>query len=95
MSHLCHANNCIKEVPPKMFMCLKHWKMVPKNVQADIWKNYRRGQEIDKRPTKRYLYVTGIAKYMVLLQENKCPPENFKPIMDEFRDKLKSMLGIN
>jgi hypothetical protein len=55
--HRCHANGCEVEVPPKMFMCRKHWYKVPKRLQALIWKHYRPGQEIDKNPTKEYLAV--------------------------------------
>lgn len=58
MSHRCHAKNCKKEVPPSLFMCFQHWKMVPKPLQAEVWKHYRPGQEIDKNPTNEYLQVT-------------------------------------
>jgi len=77
-----------------MFMCKPHWRMVPKNVQRDIWAAYRPGQERDKRPTVRYLYVTGIAKYMVKLREMAIPPEMVKPALDDFSIKLKKLLGV-
>jgi len=55
--HTCHARNCTRAVPPKMFMCLKHWRMVPKPLQQAIWATYRPGQEQDKNPSEAYLHV--------------------------------------
>lgn len=63
--HNCHAHNCKTEVPPKMFMCLKHWRMIPKELQALVWKHYRTGQEIDKNPTSQYLEVTDQIEWFV------------------------------
>lgn len=53
--HLCHARGCSEPVPPKLLMCAKHWRMVPANLQAAVWRTYRAGQEIDKRPSHDYL----------------------------------------
>lgn len=53
--HVCHARDCTEPVPPRMLMCAKHWRMVPANLQAEVWRTYRAGQEIDKRPTREYL----------------------------------------
>ena len=55
MGHRCHAEGCEKQVPPKMLMCLRHWRMVPKTLQARIWATYRPGQEVDKRPSAEYM----------------------------------------
>ena len=43
--HTCHAEDCTTQVPPKMFMCRKHWRMVPKLVRQQIWRHYEPGQE--------------------------------------------------
>ena len=69
MKHLCHAHGCRKAVPPKLLMCLKHWKMLPKNFQDDIWATYVPGQEIQKNPTKEYLKAQHRAVIMVLMKE--------------------------
>lgn len=61
MTHLCHADNCNAFVPPKMLMCLKHWRMVPKPLQAAVWAEYRPGQEVDKRPSAAYMDVQRAA----------------------------------
>lgn len=55
--HTCHAEDCNVPVPPKLLMCLKHWRRVPRTIQREIWRHYRPGQEVDKRPTPEYLAV--------------------------------------
>lgn len=55
--HTCHAKNCIRVVPPRMFMCVRHWRMVPRLLQTRIWAAYIPGQEIRKDPTVGYLSV--------------------------------------
>jgi hypothetical protein len=37
MPHTCHAEGCEVAVPPKLLMCLKHWRMVPKHLQREVW----------------------------------------------------------
>lgn len=54
VKHTCHAIGCNLIVPPRMLMCLRHWRMVPKALQADVWATYRPGQEIDKQPSEAY-----------------------------------------
>jgi hypothetical protein len=56
-AHLCHARNCEQPVPPRMLMCARHWRMVPKELQTAVWREYRPGQEISKTPTAAYLAV--------------------------------------
>lgn len=75
MSHHCHAVGCTEEVPPKMHMCFKHWRMVPKTVQDLIWEHYRRGQEIDKKPSVEYICVAFVSISCVALKEGKPLPQ--------------------
>lgn len=58
-AHHCHAIGCRTPVPPRMHMCLKHWRMLPKTLRDEIWRTYRRGQERDKRPSADYLEAFG------------------------------------
>lgn len=67
--HLCHAMGCAREVPPALLMCLRHWRLVPREIQRLVWKHYRKGQEIDKRPSKEYLEVMKLAIRSVAEQE--------------------------
>ena len=55
--HHCHAIGCPVQVPPRMFSCRPHWYRTPKALQTLIWRYYREGQEIDKRPSTSYLAV--------------------------------------
>ena len=75
MSHHCHAIDCPIEVPPKMHMCQKHWRMVPKVLQDLIWYHYRAGQEIDKKVTIAYLATAFVSISCVALKEGKEPPK--------------------
>lgn len=58
--HRCHARGCIVALPPKMFMCRKHWFMLPKAMRDAVWAEHRPGQRIGKDPTAAYLRVTRI-----------------------------------
>ncbi|AZS12623.1 hypothetical protein HWB99_gp087 [Mycobacterium phage DrLupo] len=53
--HTCHALRCNTEVPPKLLMCGKHWRMVPKPLQDRVWHHYRPGQEVTKDPSHEYI----------------------------------------
>lgn len=55
MSHTCHAEGCDQATPPKMFMCKRHWFMLPKEIRDSIWEFYVPGQERRKDPSKEYL----------------------------------------
>ncbi|EMO30090.1 hypothetical protein LEP1GSC170_1451 [Leptospira interrogans serovar Bataviae str. HAI135] len=44
-----------------MFMCYKHWRMVPKNLQCTIWKYYRPGQCDDWKPSLEYCKTAKLA----------------------------------
>jgi hypothetical protein len=71
MSHTCHARGCATEVPPKLLMCLKHWRMVPRDKQREVWRTYRPGQEVDKQPSEAYLIAANAAIDAVAAKERK------------------------
>lgn len=56
-THTCHAEGCSTVVPPAMFMCRRHWRMVPRTLQGRIWDTYVPGQEITKTPSHEYIAV--------------------------------------
>lgn len=60
-AHTCHANGCKLPVPPAMFMCRRHWYALRKPLRDAIWAEYRRGQEVTKTPSLRYLAVQNWA----------------------------------
>lgn len=56
-------------VPAKLFMCLRHWRMVPRNLQQAIWDAYVPGQEVRKDPTAAYCAAAEDAKLAVFRKE--------------------------
>ena len=52
-----------------MFMCYRHWSMVPKRLKDAIWSTYRRGQEDDKDPSDEYLANASQAVKVVAAKE--------------------------
>ena len=71
MTHACHAIDCPKVVPPRMLFCGKHWRMLSKNAQAVIWREYRPGQERDKNPSARYLVAQAMVVAYVAGKDGK------------------------
>lgn len=61
MTHTCHAAGCDVPVSPSLLMCPAHWRLVPRALQQAVWAAYRRGQEIDKRPSPEYLAAAQAA----------------------------------
>lgn len=59
--HVCHAEGCTMEVPPRMLMCRRHWRMVPRSLQDAVWATYVRGQEVRKDPTAENLKAARAA----------------------------------
>lgn len=55
--HHCHWPDCKREVPPKMWGCITHWRKLPKHLRDKIWATYRPGQEITKTPSRGYVIV--------------------------------------
>ena len=41
MSHQCPIANCSIDMPSRVFMCARHWRMVPKPLQAAVYESYR------------------------------------------------------
>jgi hypothetical protein len=44
-----------------MFMCRQHWFALTKPVRDAIWREYRPGQQTDKRPSLRYMALQRFA----------------------------------
>lgn len=71
MRHTCHAEGCDLVVPPKMFMCRRHWFTLPKRMRDAVWDVYVPGQEIRKDPTDEYLAITGDCIEYVAIKEGR------------------------
>jgi hypothetical protein len=46
-------------------MCHRHWSLIPKARQRELWRVYREGQEISKSPTREYLDVARSLRVLV------------------------------
>jgi hypothetical protein len=77
-AHTCHAKGCKVEVSPELLMCLKHWRMVPRELQRQVWLHYRPGQCDDRRPSRDWLDAADAAIKAVAEKEAerkaKAPP---------------------
>lgn len=69
MTHTCHALDCTDAIAPRLFMCRRHWRMVPRLLQKELWKQYRPGQEVDKQPSAQYLLIAKACITSVATQE--------------------------
>ena len=67
--HHCHAIGCDKPISPRLLMCYAHWRATPLPLRKEVWKQYRRGQEVDKRPTDEYVRAAMAAVRAVATQE--------------------------
>jgi hypothetical protein len=55
-----------------MFACLKHWRMVPADLQRQLWRAYQRGQEHGAAPvTARYLVAQTRCRIAIAALEGR------------------------
>lgn len=69
--HSCHWPICKVKVPPAMWGCARHWKMLPEHIRRAIWRAYRVGQEDTKTPSPEYVAAARAAQDWIL--ENHPP----------------------
>lgn len=54
-AHTCHAVDCEVRCKPEYLMCGRHWRMVPRRLQAAVWDAYVPGQcDLDPRPSPEW-----------------------------------------
>lgn len=56
-------------VKPEMLMCLRHWRMVPRAIQRQVWATYRPGQCDDKNPSEAWHAAADAAIAAVAAKE--------------------------
>lgn len=64
--HKCHWPGCEQDVPPAMWGCPKHWKMLPARIRTDIWRSFRPGQEVDMQVSNSYLKAAKRAQDWII-----------------------------
>lgn len=69
--HTCHATGCEVKVPPRLFMCRRHWYMLPKEWRDAVWAVYVPGQEERMDPSPEYLKVAAAAIEVVEEKEGQ------------------------
>jgi hypothetical protein len=69
MKHTCHWVGCTVEVPPSMWGCKSHWFKLPKHLRERIWATYRKGQEVDKTPSKAYIESALAVRAWILARQ--------------------------
>lgn len=67
--HHCHALDCRTPVKPELLMCLKHWRMVPRHLQQEVWRTYRPGQCDDMQPSEEWHAAADAAIAAVAAKE--------------------------
>lgn len=82
LPHSCHANECSVATEPRMFMCLKHWKMVPAHKQAAVWKAYREAPKPGRARNRAYLTACADAVEHVAVQEGKNGRNSYRNILN-------------
>jgi hypothetical protein len=63
--HHCHWPGCDKQVPPAAWGCSTHWYRLPKAFRDQIWVAYRPGQEIDQKPSEKYIEVAKAVRQWI------------------------------
>lgn len=71
IEHHCHAIGCTTTCVPERLMCLRHWRMVPKDLQREVWRTYRVGQCDDKAPSEEWHAAADAAIVAVAIKEGR------------------------
>ena len=72
--HHCHARGCMVTTKPEMLMCLRHWRMVPRDLQRRVWATYRAGQCDDMEPSREWFTAADAAIAYVAERERAGKP---------------------
>lgn len=56
----CHAIGCQLQCQPRHLFCGKHWRMVPDDVQKDIYRNCWRDEKECKRAVGRAIVYVAL-----------------------------------
>lgn len=72
MNHKCYVRGCQTKIEMSMLMCGPHWKLVPRTMQDDIWREWRKVQA-SRRDDPTYVlhdeYIAAINAARAAVQE--------------------------
>lgn len=94
MAHSCHADKCTTEVPPRMHMCRKHWRMVPRRLQDALWAAYEPGQERRKDPSAEYLVAAERCICAVAMKEGLITQEEADARIAVWEDQAEDLAEL-
>jgi hypothetical protein len=92
--HTCHWPGCTVEVEPQFWGCRTHWYRLPKPIRSDIWRHYRRGQEIDKDPSREYVAAAARARKWIYDHHPEAVPVALVQPLERLRQSLHARLGV-
>lgn len=76
MAHTCHAEGCETRCKPEYLMCGRHWRMVPRGIQSDVWAAYVPGQcDFDPLPSAEWHAAADRAIEAVAVKEGLRPSD--------------------
>lgn len=91
-AHTCHHPNCNEPVPPARLACRKHWFELPQDLRNAVWRTYRKGQEVDKCPSREYITIVKECKrFWLRKQQQKW--ESAEAMFAEIERRLREALG--
>jgi hypothetical protein len=74
VEHYCYAEGCERTIRDNTVFCDFHWKMLPPELQMELFNAYVIGQDADENiPTMTYLDVAMRCITFVAMQERKQP----------------------
>lgn len=82
MAHTCHATGCTVQTPEEMFMCRRHWFMLPRSMRGEIWRTYRRGQCDDWQISHAYAEAARAAVRFIAAKEGVKPDVRVYDMLD-------------
>ena len=98
MRHHCHAIGCEVTTAPKFLMCGRHWRLVPKLLQRDVWNTYENGQEIKKNPSREWMQAADTAiNYVAELERKKekvMEKESILKSLVRARDEITAAINL-
>lgn len=59
MKHACPIPDCTASVPSGVYMCARHWRMVPRPLQAAVYASFRAGQGVSRNHLEAVRVVTA------------------------------------
>lgn len=69
-THHCHALRCTVKTSARIFMCRKHWMMVPINEQQKLLEHFQQDQPYTMNVSRAWLLQSMRCKLIVAEQED-------------------------